>query len=373
MKRTHSPGGAFIKTVLFLITAAAISCVTYLGWTRLRSVVKFKRVSGMRRRIVIKRDRAWYEKQRKYTPGATLESVSFQSKKSATSDDVITRNGTLLLEKDAPATILMCHGFMTSKDDMGILRWIFKGYNVMTFDFRAHGEDVVGQCCTFGGDEMYDVIAAAEFLKENPETKDKPLIVYGFSMGAVASILAQAERPDLFSCAIWDCPFDSAADLVARSIDRMNISIFGYNFGLPGRLLLKKYAYHPYVQDIFKTCLRAIVHMDATQIITSIRPVSPKEAIKKISIPSYFITCHNDDKAPPSALLEIYKNSAAVFKRLWIAAGRRHFDPVFANPEKYAYKVRDFIKTFLNGNYVNKIRSKIKEDPCIYEVTFVAE
>src|SRR5262249_51019337 len=54
----------------------------------------------------------------------------------------IERNGVLVRYKDAIATVLICHGFMCDKFDVSFLRRLFKKgrYNVMSFDFRAHGE-----------------------------------------------------------------------------------------------------------------------------------------------------------------------------------------------------------------------------------------
>ena len=97
----------------------------------------------------------------------------------------------------------------------------------MTFDFRAHGEHCDGQRCTFGRDEHLDVITAAHFLKNHPHLKNKPVIVYGFSMGAVAAIEAQAKDNSLFSAMILDCPFDSSENIIKRSLESMQFTFFG--------------------------------------------------------------------------------------------------------------------------------------------------
>jgi len=278
------------------------------------------------------------------------------------------RNGLLYIKDDAKSTILVCHGFMSTKEDVAFIRYIFRDYNILTFDFRAHGECSDDQICTFGNEEKNDVIGAVNFIKQHPRLKDKPIFSYGFSMGAVASIMASYEYPNLFSGAIWDCPFDSIHGLVTRTINRMKINLFGYNFIFPGAFLLKKYVYHPYVQAILKFLLKLILQMDATKISTIIKPVSTKEAIKKVNFPFLLIACHNDDKAPPLAVTEIYKNAEnSPYKRLWISSGRRHFDAFFANPEKYIYKTRKFFSSILDKSYLNKKdKEKMKEDPCIY-------
>jgi alpha-beta hydrolase superfamily lysophospholipase len=322
------------------------------------------------RKLRIFHDYRWYQDQEKYLNGRSITPVAFTSKRNALSDENsnIVRDGCLCIKKNAPATILICHGFMATKDDVAFIRHIFDEYNVFTFDFRAHGERSTDQHCTLGQDEKYDVIGAVKFLKEHPILRNKPIIVYGFSMGAVASILAIHEDKKLFDAAIWDCPFDSTNDLINRAFGRIKIPLFGYEFNLPGLFVLKKYAYHKYVQKVLLFVLKHIAKFDATKIFTIIEPISTKDAIKDVKIPMFLIACHNDDKAPPSAVMNIYNNAKETnFKRFWIAGGRKHFDAFFANPEKYIYKIRSFVKSFLNKSFLNKKTEKIKEDPCIYQ------
>lgn len=298
----------------------------------------------------------------KYIHNGQKELVRFESKKSPDSAEKITREGILIRRTDAPAIVLICHGFMCSKDDIQFLADIFRDYTTFTFDFRAHGTLTDGQYCTFGLHEAEDVIAAAEYLKADPQLNGIPIIVYGFSMGAVASLIAQSERPDLFTAAIWDCPFDSTGNVLRRSIDRLTIRILGHEIPVPGRDFLHHYAYHPYVQSVLKAALKAIVHMDATPIPTTILDVSPQKAAEKISIPTLLIVCRNDEKAPVEAVRAIY-DSLRGYKRLWITNGRRHFDSYFYNPEKYRYKVSEFVAKALDGSYRAGPASKILEDP----------
>jgi pimeloyl-ACP methyl ester carboxylesterase len=354
----------FMSSLFITIGISCIITVIYKGLFYVALKKNYNQYN-IKKKLMIKHDHGWYKKQKKYLLGKILKPISFLSKNE--NNQSIIRNGLLLINKNAPATVLVCHGFMSSKEDMGLMRTILDGYNVMTFDFRAHGENCLNQNCTFGKEEKYDVIAAAEFIKKYPELKNKPLFVYGFSMGAASSILAQHERPDLFDGAIWDCPFESIDGLINRAIERMKFSIFGYNFIIPGSFFLKKYVYHPYIQEIVKFFFKTFARMDATQISTIVKPISPHEAINDINIPFLLIGCHNDDKAPPVALLKIFKNAKkSQFKRLWIASGRRHFDAFFVNPEKYIYKIQGFFKLLLNKNFKNKKPQKIKEDPCIY-------
>jgi hypothetical protein len=299
-------------------------------------------------------------KERKYYDGVA-EKIIFQSRTSEDDATIIEREGLLVVKPHARATVLICHGFMCSKHDVGFLRDIFRDFNTFTFDFRAHGERSSGQICTFGRDEQFDVIGAAHILHQHAALKDKPLLVYGFSMGSVATICALAREQDLFDAAVLDCPFDSSDAIIRRSIDKLTFSVAGFEFGLPGKDLLKKYAYNSYVQSFIKHSLKTVAKMDTLEIETNIVPLNTVEFAKKITIPAFFIACKNDDRAPVEAVKAVY-DAALGIKRLWITNGRRHFDSFFYNPEKYRFKINHFVTNVLDGKFTKKKKEKITQD-----------
>lgn len=295
-------------------------------------------------------------------PSAVVERITIYAQKNENSSDIVPRKALLIRRDNAKANILMSHGFMCNKFDIGFLRSLFgPEYNFLVYDFRAHGEQTDGQTCTFGQDEALDVIAAANVIKHHPVIAHLPLIAYGFSMGAAASIEAQAQHPYLFKAMILDCPFDSAENVLKRGINTLTFSLFGYQFSLPGKHLLHKYAFHPYVQVAIKPILRVAANMDLRQINTCICPVKPQESIKKVTIPCLFICCKNDEKVSVDAIKSVY-DGAQGFKRLWLTNGRRHCDSFFYNPECYSKQINKFIKAVLNGTLEKKERAKIIED-----------
>ncbi len=309
----------------------------------------------------------YLKKQRKYLNGGILEAVVFSSQQAHDAPGKrLKRNGLLYLNPKAQATILICHGFMCDKFDIGFLRkTVFPNYHVMVFDFRAHGEHVDDeQCCTFGRDEALDVKGAVDYLKSRADLKDMPRIGYGFSMGAVAAIQAQAADASLFAAMILDCPFDTSKNMIKQSIEKLTLTLFGYTFELPGKKLLEKFAFNPYVQAFLKTLLKTVAQLDATATNTYIYPLKPVDSIKNVSIPCYFIHCRNDEKVSVTAARALFKNAQG-YKRLWITNGRRHFDSVFYNPEKYIYKVNSFIKSILNETLYDKVQAKVYSDEVI--------
>lgn len=273
------------------------------------------------------------------------------------------RQGILYINPTARATVIVSHGFMCDKFDMSFVRkTLFSDYNVLSFDFRAHGCGVdPSHICTFGKDEALDVIGAVHYIKSRYDIGHLPIIGYGFSMGAVASIQAQASTGDLFAAMILDCPYDRTHNVLKRSIEHLKFTLFGHTFALPGRDLLYRFAFNPYVQGILKTLLKTIAQLDAVTINVRIHPLSPVKSVKKITIPCFFIHCMNDEKINTQAAQQLYNNVSG-YKRLWITNGRRHFDSIFYNPEKYAHKIRVFINDVLSGHYMLKASEKVHCD-----------
>lgn len=301
-------------------------------------------------------------------PGAIVEKVLFTSKKNAFSfGELVQRTGILVRYPNAQGTILICHGFMCDKFDVALLRQIFEAgkYNIMTFDFRAHGQLNENQCCTLGRDEAYDVIAAGKFLKEYPHLKGLPLIAYGFSMGAVAAIEAQSKEP-IFTSMVLDCPFSSSKKVIKHNLSNVKCTLFGYEFDLPGKSLLQKYALHPYVQSFVKFVLRAVSRVESQNIKMHVADFKPAESVKKISVPCFFIHCKNDQTVPLDAIKTVYQGAMGK-KKLWITNGRRHYDSYFYNPERYVKNVRTFIDKTVDGRInFEKLEEVIEDGPDVF-------
>jgi pimeloyl-ACP methyl ester carboxylesterase len=277
------------------------------------------------------------------------------------SEQRLDRKAILVRYDSAVATILLCHGFLCDKYDIACFRNMFPvgRFNFLTFDFRGHGENANGQISTLGHDEALDVVAAGEFIHTHPKLADKPLFVWSFSMGAAAAIEAQAHYPGLFTAMILDSSFDSTENLIKHNFDRIKFSLFGYD--LPGRSVLERYAFHPYVQSFVKHIFKSILHLDTHQIYLYAKPIYPAKSITQVKVPCFFIHCANDEKIPLASVHALY-NGVEGYKRLWITKGRRHFDSFFYNPEQYAYKVRKFIEQVLDQSLYQKKRAKIVDE-----------
>jgi len=108
------------------------------------------------------------------------EHVTFYAKKDADSNERMARKGVLVKRENAPATILILHGYTKDKFDVSPFRIFLNKFNCFTFDFRAHGEYIEDQCSTLGHDEVYDIFAAVEYLKSRQDIGQKPIFLFGF-------------------------------------------------------------------------------------------------------------------------------------------------------------------------------------------------
>ena len=294
---------------------------------------------------------------------STAQQVTFYSQKEAGSNEWLARKGVLVIKKDAPATVLLLHGFGTDKSDIGPFRLLFKNYNSMVFDFRAHGESKQDQSCTFGHDEVYDVFAAVDFLKTHPQLKDKPIFAYGLSMGAATAIESQSLDPSLFQAMALDAPFMSSEEVVKQSVEKLKFSLLGYEFNLPGKHFLEKYAFNPYVQPVLKWALGMLASMDSGRIEMFVKPILPIESIKKVTIPVFFIVCRNDEKVSKNSVENIFKNHPGI-SQFWVTDGRRHCDSVFHDPECYAEMINKFFDKVLSGKIKDQTPKTVLQKGC---------
>ena len=67
-----------------------------------------------------------------------------------------------------------------------------RGYGLLLFDFRAHGESE-GDTCTWGGLEQLDLVAALDYLVQQPDVDPERIGVLGQSFGGSPAISVAAK------------------------------------------------------------------------------------------------------------------------------------------------------------------------------------
>ena len=140
--------------------------------------------------------------------GLKYDPVSF-----STSDGEFIRGWFLFGTKGSPL-IVVCHGVGTNREDLrGVTRFLCRaGFNVLAFDFRAHGESS-GSRTTFGFREALDVQAAIQYAGAHYQQQFRGVGVYAISMGSAAAIMAARHLPQV-KAFVLDSPFARLEDLL---------------------------------------------------------------------------------------------------------------------------------------------------------------
>ena len=113
--------------------------------------------------------------------GLAYEDISFPSR------DGIALRGWFIPSDPARATVIFCHGHAGSMDpDLIYAPWFHEaGFNVLMFDFRAHGRSA-GRNVSLGYFERRDLLGAIDYLRGQGITE---VGVLGFSMGGAVGIV----------------------------------------------------------------------------------------------------------------------------------------------------------------------------------------
>lgn len=212
-----------------------------------------------------------------------------------TSDD-FTLHGLLFARPKAQANLVLCHGYQGCKEFMYGLIDMFPTYNILAFDFRAHGQSP-GSTTSIGCHEYKDVIAATDFMKNYD--KNIPLIVLGISMGGASALKAAEMKQDLCDALIIDSTFSELKTMFLR-----------------GFMLKVKLPYYP-----FFPLARAIFHYVNN---CDIHNMSPFESVKKITQPILLIHSCNDKFINPENSLQLFSVAQNKSTRLWIGPRCRH-------------------------------------------------
>ena len=247
---------------------------------------------------------------------ADYEPVSFSS------EDGIALKGWLVKPAHRAAkvpAIIICHGVGANKSDFTELAVSLsqRGFTVLLFDFRAHG-DSGGRRSSLGYHEQEDVVAALGFLKTRPEIDQKRLGIYGFSMGGSAALLAAA-RTGAFSAVVADSAFTSLKDQARTAITGF------YHLPAFPFLHLAVLGYELYFQ-------------------TSVDKVAPVNVIAKIApAPLLIIAGEGDVLIPADNGRKLYA-SAREPKELWIIPGADHGATLAAAGSAYEKRVGEFFE-----------------------------
>jgi fermentation-respiration switch protein FrsA (DUF1100 family) len=245
---------------------------------------------------------------------ADYEEVSF------TSADSIVLKG-WLVKPSHPGTkspaIIICHGVGANRSDFTELAVSLshRGYFVLLFDFRAHGESG-GRRTSLGYHEQKDVLAALNFLRTWIEVEPGRIGIYGFSMGGSTAILVAA-KTGAFSAIVADSAFTSLRDQAKDAITGF------YHLPSFPFLQLAVLGYELYFQ-------------------TRVDAISPVSVIATIAPKPFLIIAGEGDKLIPADNGRKLFSAAGEPKELWIIPGADHGGTLAAAGNEYEKRVGEF-------------------------------
>lgn len=223
-------------------------------------------------------------------------------------------------------TIICCHGIHDNR-----AQWIEQmarlhqrsGYGALIFEMAGHGESE-GNLVTYGVREAHDVAAVVEYLRSRGDVDMTRLGIIGYSLGAIAAVLAATEIPEL-KCVIIESGF---ADL------KQDISALFHRYtGLPA---------FPFANIV----------VFWGQLIGGVRlaDIRPARVIHMISPRAVFIISDLADQLAnePYDGMELY-TQAGEPKRLWQLPGVGHVQAFVAQPEEWIARVGAFLDEHLMG------------------------
>ncbi len=199
-------------------------------------------------------------------------------------------------------TVILCHGLAANKSNQLTLArdLVPAGYNLLSFDFRAHGQSG-GQLTSFGDRERYDVLGAVRWLRSHHPNESRKIFGVGASMGGAALIAAACnDSPEgraIDAVAVVDT-YDSMPAL-ARSVGNL------FRFSVAGWLI------------------RAIgVPLAAVQTGADLSRFAPADLVPQLSPRPFFVIHGLDDRLIDFELGQSLFNSAEQPKtKLWLRRG----------------------------------------------------
>jgi fermentation-respiration switch protein FrsA (DUF1100 family) len=217
-------------------------------------------------------------------------------------------------------SVLLMHAIRGSRLSMlGRARLLHRhGFSVLLFDFQSHGESS-GRSITFGYLESLDAAAAFEYLRHR--TRQERIGVIGFSLGAVAAILADGKL---------------SADAMV-----LEAAYGTFNDAIANRLVMRLGAVGRFLEPAFTRLVKWRLGFDPSVL-------QPVAHIAEVHAPVLLIAGEADQHATLREMRELYERANPP-KDLWVIDKARHVDFQIYARDEYERRVVGFLTTWLRS------------------------
>ncbi len=240
-------------------------------------------------------------------------------------------NGWYIPASDPKGTIVAVHCFACNRAEakVGILgiarRLVAKDFNLLLFDLRGHGSSDDGRI-SGGLVEREDVLGAVEFVHSEYGTPLKRIGLLGFSLGAVASLLAAAEQPEIAGV-VTDSAFYDMSELMHDNPELTD--------GLS-----------PALVKAFYPGMRLIGQLVYDIDLGTARPI---EAVSKLPFPLLIVHGGDDQRVPTAHAKQLYSASVHRESELWIVPDAGHGESYLRQPSEYIDRVVNYFEKRFQG------------------------
>jgi predicted alpha/beta hydrolase len=165
-----------------------------------------------------------------------------------------------------------------------------KGYGVLMFDFRNHGEsdaDPDRGIAGVGLKEYRDVVAAMDYIKGRDELKNMSVGFVSFCMGANSTIIAMSKVPNAFKNV--KCLF---------AVQSISMEVFVRTYA--------KKLFTPVGAKLLSPMVKKFVVWRGAYPLGK---MSPKEYVKDLKVPTMYVQARNDPWTELSDIQSFYEET----------------------------------------------------------------
>ncbi len=235
----------------------------------------------------------------------------------------LTLRGWFIEGQRGKPTIIFVHGHNSNREEgLDIAPLLAaRGFGILAFDLRSHGRSD-GDSISGGYFERHDLLGAFDYLVKRGARPDR-IGVLGFSMGAVAALLAAAEEPRI-RAVVADSPYADALELIAQEtaavtiFPRWVVPIF-----VPGMALVARLLYGIRVGEI-----------------------APLKTVARVNYPILVVHGDSDERIPVDHGVRVHAASHPD-SDLWLVEDSGHVCAVDECPDEYAARVATYFESRL--------------------------